>query len=345
MCSVFNRSGRSWPSASADHPVRRRGWLDQRVEGEGMNPTPTRSRATSKPPCASYTGAKYAVTTTSCTMAIQIAAPSVVPQLHDGGCRIFGRSRGATCPRCPMSACRQRCATLAEAHRLHDEDWRGEYEIFPLGRVGLARRFTSGMFRPGAMQCVSFHWGKILGLSQGGAILHDNDEADAWLRRARFDGRTEGVDPKHDQVQYPSWHAYLSPEVAAHGLMKLSLLPAHNDDLPNSDYPDLSNWRPSNDRRTTDHRPRHRRSPRAATAPPSGKTAAASTKAWSSCTSSAPPSSPCSIRWARWLTARRCWRSRPWQDPQAAQLVVNAAMFLIDTCTSSAASSSLRAAR
>ena len=60
------------------------------------------------------------------------------------------------------------------------------------------------------------------------------------MRRARFDGRTEGVDPKHDQVQYPSWHAYLSPEVAAHGLMKLATLPKHNADLPRSDYPDLS---------------------------------------------------------------------------------------------------------
>jgi len=90
------------------------------------------------------------------------------------------------------------------------------------------------------MQCVSFHWTKTLGLSQGGAILHDNDDADAWLRRARFDGRTEGADPRTDRVQYPSWHAYLSPEVAAHGLMKLASLPEHNADLPRSDYPDLS---------------------------------------------------------------------------------------------------------
>jgi dTDP-4-amino-4,6-dideoxygalactose transaminase len=124
--------------------------------------------------------------------------------------------------------------------RFEHENWQGEYRLQPLSVWDSARRFTSGMFRPGAMQCVSFHWSKILGLSQGGAILHDNDEADAWLRRARFDGRTEGADPKRDQVQYPSWHAYLSPEVAAHGLMKLALLPRHNADLPRSDYPDLS---------------------------------------------------------------------------------------------------------
>jgi hypothetical protein len=123
-----------------------------------------------------------------------------------------------------------------------DEDWDGEY---PFGMGGQAvwdsaRRFTSGMFRLYQMQCVSFHWSKILGLSQGGAILHDNPEADAWLRRARFDGRKEGVPVGEDEIQFPSWHAYLSPEVSAQGLMKLSLLPKHNADLPLSAYPDLS---------------------------------------------------------------------------------------------------------
>ena len=194
--------------------------------------------------CA-YTGAPFAVTTTSCTQAILMAlawhaqwpvlvgtlapvnvvadfklAPVAVPKLSYVGVPAAVRNAG-----------------LPVAFR--DEDWQGEYKLDPYPVWDSARRFTSGMYRPGAMQCVSFHWGKILGLSQGGAILHDNPEADAWLRRARFDGRTEGVPAKDDQVQYPSWHAYLSPEVAAHGLMKLSLLPKHNPDLPRSDYGDL----------------------------------------------------------------------------------------------------------
>jgi len=182
--------------------------------------------------CA-YTGAKYAVTTNSCTMAIQIALawkrfnerPGIVimPKLSYVGvpAAIFNAGFGVG---------------------FWDEDWQGEYEFGGTG-AGVwdsARRFTSGMFRPGAMQCLSFHATKILADSQGGAILHDNDEADAWLRRARFDGRTEGVDPKHDQVTYPSWHAYMSPDVAARLLWKLQGLPLHNADLPRSDYPDLS---------------------------------------------------------------------------------------------------------
>lgn len=177
-----------------------------------------------------YTGAKFAVTTTSCTMAILMALAW------------FAESERRVCRMPKLSYVGVPAAILNACHGVvfRDEDWQGEYEIEPFPVWDSARRFTSGMYRPGAMQCVSFHWSKILGLSQGGAILHDNPEADAWLRRARFDGRTEGVPAKDDQVQYPSWHAYLSPEVAAHGLMKLSLLPKHNPDLPRSDYPDLS---------------------------------------------------------------------------------------------------------
>jgi hypothetical protein len=36
------------------------------------------------------------------------------------------------------------------------------------------------------------------------------------------------------------WHMYMSPEIAAEGLVRLMHLPKHNPDLPNDDYPDLS---------------------------------------------------------------------------------------------------------
>src|SRR5258707_11424832 len=180
-----------------------------------------------------YTGAKYAVTTTSCTMAILIAAAWWG----------FGARHAPQKVKVPKLTYVGVPASIHNAGlwpSFYDLDWQGEYPLEPTDIWDSARRFTSGMYRPGAMQCVSFHWGKILGLSQGGAILHDDEHADAWLRRARFDGRTEGADPRIDQVQYPSWHAYMTPETAAHGLMKLSVLPKHNADLPRSDYPDLS---------------------------------------------------------------------------------------------------------
>jgi hypothetical protein len=119
-----------------------------------------------------------------------------------------------------------------------DREWKGSYSLNPYPIRDSARRFTSDMYSDG-FECVSFHISKILGLDQGGAILHGNPEADAWFRKARFDGRTEGVDPKDDTFIL-GYHCYLSPPIAAQGLWRLACLPKHNDDLPNSDYPDLS---------------------------------------------------------------------------------------------------------
>lgn len=135
-----------------------------------------------------------------------------------------------------------------------DEEWKGAYRLEPLLVWDAARRFTSRMYQelyryvvdnrviiaPQTLVCVSFHWSKILGIQQGGAILTADEGAAAWLRRARFDGRAEGVAVKEDDFPVMGWHCYMSPEVAAEGLMRLSLLPLHNEDLPNSDYPDLS---------------------------------------------------------------------------------------------------------
>jgi hypothetical protein len=124
-----------------------------------------------------------------------------------------------------------------------DLEWRGEYRLEPIYVYDAARRFTSGMYN-GGFQCVSFHITKILGIDQGGAILHDDPKADIWFRRARFDGRREEMDPYEDKTDILGYHCYMSPGTAAEGLRKLATLPKVNIDLPNSDYPDLSltNW-------------------------------------------------------------------------------------------------------
>ena len=177
-----------------------------------------------------YTGAPYCVTTNSCTNALLIA----LAWFREQGKQIV------SVPRFTYVSVPQSIQIAGHDVEFRDEDWRGEYQLSPLPLWDAARRFTSGMFfRPGHMQACSFHVSKILGLDQGGCILLDNPEADAWLRKARFDGRTEGVHPRADEFTR-GFHCYLSPTIAAHGLWRLSFLPKHNEDLPNSDYPDLS---------------------------------------------------------------------------------------------------------
>jgi dTDP-4-amino-4,6-dideoxygalactose transaminase len=191
-----------------------------------------------------YTGAKYAVTTNSCTMALLLAVAcwrdvigpcKAHPHLPDERTWPTVEIPKRTYISVPMSIMHAKCRVS-----FRDETWFGHYRLEPTPIWDSARRFTSGMFISGQMQCVSFHWRKILGIQQGGAILHDNPFADEWLRRARFDGRREGVAPKNDDFDMIGWHGYMSPEIAAEGLVRLSFLPKRNADLPNDPYPDLS---------------------------------------------------------------------------------------------------------
>lgn len=197
-----------------------------------------------------YTGAKYVVAVNSCTMAILLA---VAWHKHlDYKERTKGintKDIAPLIPRLLVSIPRPGYISVPQSivHAggwpvFRDEEWSGHYQLQPLPVWDSARRFTSGMFMPGQMQCVSFHASKILGLEQGGAILHDNDEADGWFRRARFDGRTPGIAPKDDASieSMIGWHCYMNPSTAAQGLLRLYSLPRHNADLPNDDYPDLS---------------------------------------------------------------------------------------------------------
>lgn len=185
--------------------------------------------------CA-YTGAPYAVAVNSCSSAILIA---LAYAFRNEPNKVVSLPR-RTYVSVPMAV---KIAGGSLAWR--DEDWIGAYRLDPFPIWDSARWLTSGLYPKvtgdrGGMVCVSFHHSKTLGDTQGGAILHGNARADAWLRKARFDGRTEGVAPSDDTFDTIGFHAYMSPDVAARLTWRLSRLDAHNDPLPNDDYPDLS---------------------------------------------------------------------------------------------------------
>jgi hypothetical protein len=56
----------------------------------------------------------------------------------------------------------------------------------------------------------------------------------------RFDGRTEGVDPRDDTFTLIGHHCIMLPSIAAQLILKLHHTPKHNDDMPDYPYPDLS---------------------------------------------------------------------------------------------------------
>jgi len=189
-----------------------------------------------------YTGAPYAVAVNSCTSALFLALRYHYWIQHgvNKGQRIF-------IPKHTYVSVPMQIKHAGFLPILEDIEWLGCYQLRPFEIWDSARRFTSGMYNKAPilshsnpLVCVSFHWSKILGIQQGGAILHNDYLFDEWARRARFDGRTEGVAPKDDIIKELGYHMYMSPEIAAEGLVRLMHLPKDNPDLPNDDYPDLS---------------------------------------------------------------------------------------------------------
>lgn len=189
--------------------------------------------------CA-YTGARYAVAVNSCSMALQLAIEWTAQHQTRG---ITGRSFYVNLPRHTYVSVPCAVRHAGGGVKWRDEQWQGIYQLKPLPVWDCARRFTSGMYVPSQYQCVSFATNKILGIEQGGAILHDDAKSDEWFRMARFDGRRPGLDPKEQQEwTVVGHHCILLPSIAAQLILKLHHLPRHNEDMPPHDYPDLSRF-------------------------------------------------------------------------------------------------------
>lgn len=181
---------------------------------------------------ADYCGAPFVVAVNSCTNALFLCL-----MWHKRAGRLPAEIE---IPRRTYVGVPMQIMHVGAKPRFRDEQWSGVYQLAPLPVWDAARRFTASMYDSGTFMCTSHHWSKPLGIQQGGCILHDDPKADAWFRRARFDGRTEGVPPSEDEFAEAGWHCYMSPEVAAEGLVRLSFLPKRVPDLPWDAYPDLS---------------------------------------------------------------------------------------------------------
>lgn len=175
-----------------------------------------------------YTGAPYVVCVNSCTAAILLACGWALPV------------KTAEIPKHTYVSVPMTLKQLGYKIRFTDEAWQGCYQIKPSRVWDCARRFTSDMYVSDQYQCVSFAANKIMGIEQGGAILHDDSDADKWFRRMRFDGRTEGVDPLDDTFDLVGYHCPMLPSIAAQGILRLYHMPKHNPDMQDHNYPDLS---------------------------------------------------------------------------------------------------------
>ena len=134
--------------------------------------------------------------------------------------------------------------------KVEGETLKGAYQLTPSNVWDSALRFTADMYIANSMMCISFTGAyKHLKLSNGGAILLDDEDAYNWLKKARFSGRSEcgyHVD-NFDINPVIGWNFYMMPEIATRGLLLIQQFYNENGSKKqNADlelkYPDLSKF-------------------------------------------------------------------------------------------------------
>ncbi len=177
---------------------------------------------------AEYAGSKYAVSVDSCCNAIFLCCKYLsvktveIPSITYPGvaCSIINAGGNI---------------------KFRNYSWSGAYELAPYKIIDGALRFKRGMYK-GGLHCLSFHSKKHIPIGRGGMILTDDFDAYWWLKKARFDGRSE-LPLAEDNISMVGWNMYMTPEQAARGLVLFNHI--KDKDLPDIDstkqgYPDLS---------------------------------------------------------------------------------------------------------
>jgi len=171
---------------------------------------------------AEYTGAPYVVVTDGCTHAIEL-------------CMRYEQVR-----ECEFSAYTYLSVPMTLRHlgieyTMTDEAWTGEYQFRNTRIWDSARRLERNMYRPGAMQCLSFGWTKPLQIGKIGAVLLDDPVAYRTLSRQRSDGRDLHIPWTTETELILGWHYCPTLELCVKGL---TLLPNVEPKSQPGIYPD-----------------------------------------------------------------------------------------------------------
>ena len=174
---------------------------------------------------AEYTNAKYAVALDNCTDALFLSC-------------IYQKVDKVTIPKKTYLSVPQAIISAGGIISFEDLEWSGIYQLKPYPIYDSARRFTSNMYIPNTLMCLSFHPKKTLKMRKGGMILTDDFEAYQWLKRARHEGRGE-IPYREDDITFVGWNMYMTPPEAADGLWLMQGMSQDNEDSV-EEYPDLT---------------------------------------------------------------------------------------------------------
>ncbi len=178
---------------------------------------------------AEYTGAPYCVSVDSCTNALFL-------------CCLYHKVRYVDIPKKTYVSVPMSVIHAGGIPMFKDIEWSGAYQLSPYPIWDAAKRFTSGMYIPDSFMCLSMHIKKHIKISKGGMVLLSDPKAVDWLKKMRYEGRSEKM-YHEDEIDLIGYNMYMTPQQAAHGLALMQQMPRYNEDLPEGNgYRDLTEF-------------------------------------------------------------------------------------------------------
>jgi dTDP-4-amino-4,6-dideoxygalactose transaminase len=179
---------------------------------------------------AEFAGAPYAIMTDCCTHAIEL-------------CLRYDRVTECSFTPYTYLSVAMTMHKLGIDYQYLDHVWQrwiGEYPFVGTRIWDSARRLESNMYRPGAMQCLSFGHSKPLHIGRGGAILLDDPVAYHEILLQRYDGRDLNILPWPQQQTFRvGYHYRPTPEEAELGSALLQGIRENPPEPRFVEYPDL----------------------------------------------------------------------------------------------------------
>lgn len=176
---------------------------------------------------AKFFGAPYAVSTDSCTHAIEL-------------CMRYKNLRIATVPKHTYLSVPMTVHKLGGVVGWTNANWK-EYYHLGKGIYDAAVLWRENSYVENTFMCVSFQWKKHLNLGRGGVILLDDKEAYETLIKMGYDGRSRDARWVDQDIEMIGYHYYMTPETAQLGLDKLNeAIGTEAKKWSWKDYPDLT---------------------------------------------------------------------------------------------------------
>lgn len=178
---------------------------------------------------AKFFGSKYAISTDSCTHAIELCLRYLSPPK-----KIYFPKN--TYVGIPMLA-----KKLNLKWGWKDEKWFDYYFISNTNIIDAAVLWKKNSYIRKTFMCISFQFQKHINIGRGGMILLDSKKAYNKILNMSYDGRNREIPWRNQNISQYGYHYYMTPESANLGIDIFKKKYNTKPKLWNyNDYPDLS---------------------------------------------------------------------------------------------------------